>query len=74
MTSLISKKPLFSVGDWVRVVSPGLHRGKEGVVMEVVSPSAGDHVYRYHVRFSDALSILFFGFELQDRSSAQFSL
>jgi hypothetical protein len=57
--------PRFKVGDHVETLGPGnVNRGKRGVVVEVIGP-AGDLVYRYHVRFLDGTSAVFFGFELQ---------
>ena len=56
--------PRFKIGDHIKVVGPGMHLGKNGVVAEIVVPSAGDFVYRYGVRFSDETSARFFGFEL----------
>jgi hypothetical protein len=40
-----------------------MHRGREGVVMEVIQPRAGD-VYHYRVRFADGTTATFLGFEL----------
>lgn len=67
MTSLPSPPaPRFKVGDQVDVVGPGGHRGKEGVLTEVVATSGG-YVYRYRVRFPDGSSASFFGFELSEK-------
>jgi hypothetical protein len=63
-TSFESRKPRFTIGEKVRVIGPGLHRDKHGLITEVVNPSAGDFVYRYRVRFANSLSATFFGFEL----------
>jgi len=57
-------KPRFAPGDQVAVTSPGIHRHKQGVVIEVSHPS-GDFVYRYRVRLTEGGSLTFFGFELK---------
>jgi len=59
----------FKVGDPVVVTGPGVHRNKNGFVMQVIEPSAGDFVYRYRVRFPDGTSVTFFGFELEHKES-----
>ena len=56
--------PTFEIGDRVRITFPGLHRGKEGSVMEVVNHK-GDYVYRYRIRFHDGETATLFEFELQ---------
>jgi hypothetical protein len=53
----------FNVGDRVQIVGPGDHRGKRGLVTEVVEANTGDFVCRYRVRFLDGGSGTFFGFE-----------
>ena len=50
-------------GDNVIVAGPGLHRGRQGTIIDVTSHS-GDFVYRYRVGFSDGEDDLFFWFEL----------
>ncbi|HYR82774.1 MAG TPA: hypothetical protein VE422_01700 [Terriglobia bacterium] len=62
--------PRFKIGDNIKVVGPGEHLGKQGVVVDVVEPSTGDFVYRYRVRFSDGTSPRFFGFELESVQSS----
>jgi hypothetical protein len=57
--------PRFDVGNHIKVIGPGDRRGKRGIVMAVGEPKAGDFVYRYHVRFLDGVSEMFFGFELE---------
>ena len=57
--------PRFRVADRVRVTAPGIHKGKEGLVEEIVHPMAGDFVYRYRVSFPAAGRVTFFGFELE---------
>ena len=44
-------------------IAPGMYRNRKAIVMEIISPSAGD-VYRYRVLFADGASETFFGFEL----------
>lgn len=64
----VPRGPRFQVGDQVQAIGPGnAHRGKRGVVVEVIGPAA-DLVYRYRVRFLDGTSETFFGFELQSAS------
>jgi hypothetical protein len=58
-----TQKPRFKPGDHVTVVSPGVYRDKQGVVIEVSEPS-GDFVYRYRVQLVDGVATTFFGFEL----------
>jgi hypothetical protein len=58
-----SPSPRFTSGDRVIVTCPGIHRGKKGFVIEVIE-KPGDAVVRYRVRFADAVSAIFFGFEL----------
>ena len=60
-------KPRFTVGDQIVVTSPGIHRDKDGLVIEVIEPRSGDLVYRYRVRFTDGKATTFFGFELEVR-------
>ncbi len=55
--------PRFKPGDEVSVISPGIYRHKQGVVIEVSTPSI-DLVYRYRVQLADGTSATFFGFEL----------
>jgi hypothetical protein len=57
--------PHFRVGDKVRMVTPGIHTGKRGIVVEITEPGPGDGVQRYRVRFFDSSSGVFFGFELE---------
>jgi hypothetical protein len=58
------QKPRFQNGQLVVVVGPGVHRHKNGTVIEVLDHS-GDYVYRFRVRLSDSVTALFFGFELK---------
>ena len=62
--------PRFKVGDRVAVTGPSVHRGKEGIVMQIIG-SAGDVVYRYRVRLSEGTKGTFFGFELELISSTK---
>jgi hypothetical protein len=57
------RTPRFKIGDGVIVIGPGIHRYKQGLVLEIIEPS-GDFVYRYRVRLADGTSATFFGFEL----------
>jgi hypothetical protein len=57
------RAPQFQVGDRVRVINPGIDKGKQGIVIEV-SGHTGDFVYRYDVRFADGTSKRYFGFEI----------
>jgi len=61
--TLRTQKPRFKPGDHVAVISPGLYRNKQGVVIEVSEPS-GHFVYRYRVQLADQAAPNFFGFEL----------
>ena len=54
----------FKTGAQVKVTAPGPHSGKQGVVVDIVQPKAGDYVYRYRVSFPDGTVETFFGFEL----------
>jgi hypothetical protein len=56
--------PAFEIGDRVRITFPGIHRGKEGFVMDIVD-HRGDYVYRYRIRFHDGETANLFEFELQ---------
>jgi len=58
----------FNVGDQVKVIGPGDHTAKLGVITRVVNPTAGDFVYRYQVQFLDGGSNTFFGFEIELRA------
>jgi hypothetical protein len=58
----------FNVGDQVKVIGPGDHMGKPGVVTKVVNPTTGDFVYRYRVHFLDGGTDTFFGFEIELRT------
>jgi hypothetical protein len=62
------RKPRLELGDHVVVTVAGVHRQREGVVMEVIQPRVGD-VYRYKVRFPDGTTATFFGFELSNSRS-----
>ncbi len=54
----------FEVGTRIVAMAPtNPHRGKEGVVIEVID--RGDKIYRYVVRFVDGTTDTLFGFELQ---------
>jgi hypothetical protein len=59
-----SAKPRFTIGDQIILVSPGFHSGQQGNVIGIIE-SAADHLYRYHIRFSDGRSATFFAFDLQ---------
>jgi hypothetical protein len=65
----ISNRPAFSIGERVTVTFPGAHRGKHGLVMDVVDHK-GDFVFRYRVRLQDGDAATFFEFELTHSSSA----
>ncbi len=59
-----AKAMRFEVGNRVVGLAPtNPHRGKEGVVIEVIY--RGDKIYRYVVRFVDGTTDTVFGFELQ---------
>jgi hypothetical protein len=59
-----AKRPQFSAGDRVVVVSPSAPvRGSVGVVREVVTTET-DRVLRYHVIMETGQAFTFFGFEL----------
>jgi hypothetical protein len=61
--------PRFKQGDRVEAVGPGnIHRGKIGVVVEVLQPTS-DLIYRYRVEFPDGTVGTFFGFELESESA-----
>jgi hypothetical protein len=51
------------VNDHIVVTVLGMYRGRQGVVVEVIEPRAGD-VYHYRVRFTDGTTATFLGFEL----------
>jgi hypothetical protein len=55
--------PHFSAGSRVTVIFPGVHRGKEGLVIEIVEHK-GDFVYRYRVGLTTGDTATFFEFEL----------
>ena len=65
MTSetLSNHTPQFGVGDRVRILIPGLDKGKQGRVIQLID-HAGDFVYRYEVRFGDGTTKRYFGFEI----------
>ena len=65
MKAFRPRKPRFNLGNRVIVTVPGVHRDRNGVVVEVIQPSSGD-VYRYRVRFTDGTDTTFFGFELKE--------
>ena len=56
-------EPKFRLGEQVSVTFPGIYRGKEGLVMEVMEHH-GDFVHRYRIRFDDSTVATFFEFEL----------
>jgi len=58
-----NRTPQFEVGDQVRIVIPGLDKGKQGLVIQLID-HAGDFVYRYEVRFQDGTTKRYFGFEI----------
>jgi len=58
-----NRTPQFGVGDQVRILIPGLDKGKQGMVIELIG-HAGDFVYRYEVRFGDGTTKRYFGFEI----------
>ena len=61
-----TKAKRFEVGNRVLALAPtNPHRGKEGVIVEVIQPPRGDGVYRYAVRFLDGTTDTLFAFELQ---------
>jgi hypothetical protein len=62
-----TQMPRFQPGEHVAVTTPGVYRGKQGVVAEVSQPS-GDFVYRYRVDLADGTCTTFFGFELRTLS------
>jgi hypothetical protein len=55
----------FQLGDEVKVIGPGNHTRKRGVVTKVIKSRAGDFVYRYQVQFVEGGSSTFFGFEIE---------
>jgi hypothetical protein len=56
--------PRATVGDRVRIITPGDRRGQCGIVVKIIEPIGGDFVYRYLVQFLDGTAESFFGFEL----------
>ena len=58
----------FKSGDHVKIIGPGEHHEKRGVVRNVIEPKAGDFVYRYSVELAEDGTNTFFGFEL-DKSA-----
>jgi hypothetical protein len=64
-----SRTPQFKVGDHVIVIGPGIDKGKEGVVIEVIGHT-GDFVYRYSIRFSEGTTRRYFGFEIDFAQAA----
>jgi hypothetical protein len=60
----LARPPRFNAGQQIRTIAPGPHKGKRGLVLEVIR-RAGDLVYRYRVQFFDGTSAIFFGFELE---------
>ena len=65
--SLNPRGPQFNVEDQVEATGPGNpHRGKRGIVIEVIS--SDNRIYRYRVQFLDGVSETFFGFELRPAS------
>ena len=58
-----NRTPQFLVGDQVRIVIPGLDKGKRGMIIQLIN-HAGDFVYRYEVRFGDGTTKRYFGFEI----------
>jgi hypothetical protein len=55
--------PRFRVGDRVKVTTPGIYLGEQGLVMEVVQHK-GDYDHRYGVRFPDWKTATFSEFDL----------
>jgi hypothetical protein len=69
MSESSARPPRFKVGDNVLALGPNhVHRGKQGVIVEVVD-APRDLVYRYKVRFADDAVHTFFGFELEQQSN-----
>jgi hypothetical protein len=66
-SSPLPSRPRFSVGEQLKMTAPGPHTGKDGVVVEVIDPKAGDYIYRYRVRFADRAEERLFGFELEQK-------
>jgi len=62
--SSADRKPRFKVRDQVTIVGPDPHKGRIGVVIQVIS-SPVVFSYRYDVRFSDGTSARYFGFQLE---------
>ena len=62
--AFVNPEPRFKAGDQVIVTGLGSHRGKDGVIREVLN-HWGDFVYRYRVDFGDGTPTVFFGFELK---------
>jgi hypothetical protein len=58
------RKPRFKLGDHVLATVPTVYRDRQGIVLEVITPTAGD-VYRYRVLFEDGGRETLFGFELE---------
>jgi hypothetical protein len=56
-------QPRFKLGDHIVVSAMGMHRNRQGLVIEVIAPRSGD-IYRYRARFKDRTTATFLGFEL----------
>jgi hypothetical protein len=62
-------KPRFQPGDHIVVSVMGMHRNRQGLVIEVIAPRSGD-IYRYRARFKDRTTATFLGFELTPKESS----
>jgi hypothetical protein len=63
------QKPRFNLGDHIVVTVSGMHRNRQGSVIEIIAPRAGD-IYRYRARFKNKTTATFYGFELTARESS----
>jgi len=49
----------FKTGDHVKIIGPGKHYERSGIVTNVIEPKAGDFVYRYSVDLAEAGTKIF---------------
>jgi hypothetical protein len=59
----LGRLPQFAVDDKVVILSPGVDKGKQGTVVQVIR-HLGDFVYRYEVLLADGTSKRYFSFEI----------
>jgi len=59
----LGRLPQFAVDDKVVIVGPGIDKGKQGNVTQVIR-HLGDFVYRYEVLFADGTTKRYFSFEI----------